>query len=109
MTYRHSLIRALVLHYLDHFGYAGPPVRVFTTPTRSHRADPEHEEGAKRYLGWCRRSARQTIVYVNAAKHDTLGDLLDTCAHEAHHACGQPDHKPSLMVFEGEVAEAVLA
>lgn len=116
MAYRHALVRSLVLHYLDHFGYKGPPVRIFTTPSRAlkelerkRERTPADERNARRDMGWTAQWPRLTVIYVNAAKHDTFGDLLDTCAHEALHACGRSGHKPSLMAFEGEVAEAVLA
>lgn len=114
--YRHALVRALVRHYLDHFGYKGPPVRIFTTPSRAlrelerkHERNRAEERSARKDMGWTYQWPRQTVIYVNVAKHDTLGDLLDTCCHEAKHAAGRPGHKPSLMAFEGEVAEAVLA
>lgn len=116
MAYRHALIRSLVMYYLDHFGYKGPRVRVFTTPSRVLRElerkrewTPEEERLARKDFGWCYGYSRSTVIYVNAKKHDTLGDLLDTCAHEALHACRPPGHRPSLIEFEGEIAEAVLA
>lgn len=113
---RHALVRALVFHYLTHFGYRGPRVRIFTTPSRVLRAlgrkrerVPADERNARKDMGWTHQWPRLTVIYINVARHDTLGDLLDTCAHEALHACGRAGHKPSLMAFEGEVAEAVLA
>lgn len=110
---RHALVRSLVLHYLDHFGYAGPRVRVFTTPARvlrllekrgeKTRAD---ERSAKKHLGWCIRYPRTTVIYVNVQAHDSLAELLDTCAEEALHASKYVGHPPG---FAAEVAEAVLA
>lgn len=116
MSYRHSLVRSLVLHYLDHFGYKGPSVRIFSTPSgalreleRKRERTPVEERNTRKEMGWTYQWPRLTVIFVNAAKHDSLGDLLDTCAHEALHASGRSGHKPSLMAFEGEVAENVLA
>lgn len=109
--FRHALVRSLVLHYLTAFNYAGPPVRIMTTPTRfvrelDRRRCKADEREARDVFGWCFQFARSTVVYVNVAKHDTLGDLLDTCAHEALHASGWAGHGNR---FDAEVAEAVLA
>ena len=62
--FRHVLVRSLVMHYLDHFGYRGPRVRIFTTSSRirRHRVVVEKDE-----LGSCTTSEHgQTWVYVKA-------------------------------------------
>lgn len=113
MSYPHRLVRSLVLHYLREFGYDGPPVRVYTTPTRAlqeldrKRCKSRSDERETRdWMGWCIRFPRSTVIYVNAARHDTLGQILDTCCHEAAHAARWVGHPPG---FDAEVAEAVLA
>lgn len=111
--FRHRLIRSLVLHYLEHFGYEGPPLRIFTTPSRVLDELDRHqdktnadEHGARRDHGWCLQYPRSTIIYVNAAAHEDLGELLDTCCHEALHAARWLEKHGAR--FEAEVAEAVL-
>lgn len=110
---KHALVRALVMHYLDHFGYRGPRVRIYTTATRAlkeleRKRDraPADERSTRKDFGWCYRYPRSTVIYVNVRKHDSLGELLDTCAHEALHATGKDSHPPD---FDAEVAEGVLA
>lgn len=110
---RHALVRALVLYYLTHFGYRGPRVRIFTTPSRALRElerkrdkTVADERSTRKDYGWCYRYRRSTIIYINVAKHLTLGELLDTACHEARHATGVDGHPPW---FDAEIAETVLA
>lgn len=111
--FRQPLVRSLVLHYLRQFDYDGPRVRVLTTPTRALqeldrkrcKSDADDRE-TRDWMGWTVRFPRSTVIYVNVAAHDTLGQLLDTCAHEALHAARWVGHPTG---FDAEVAETVLA
>jgi hypothetical protein len=84
---RHALVRALLVHYAERSGYAGP-FRLLTrieTFDRIRRkrgvelAPDEHNDYAMTIKG------RYPVVWVNVRRHARLSQLVDTAAHEAIH------------------------
>lgn len=83
------LVRELLRHFLRVGGYGGPEPRIYLRDAtqigrvaRRHKIPPAgHRDFAITLHG----GQMKPRIWINLARHTTLAELIDTCAHEAAH------------------------